>query len=203
MVKPKKVPGLDYLAEPGEDENISFGVIRTPGPKGEQVTMESAVCRRMFPVDRPEDPSQRWEKPTCARADVLLPEGVSDSLWDVQALCRAYDEARFPCLRDVLFSTTVRAPELETGHGRIHDFHHMVTEYARCAFARMRKLPVVVILHVPARAAMPGPVHWHLLAPCRRLSVVAGPSTFCTDLLKAGRLQVEREFAEWRRGWLA
>jgi hypothetical protein len=201
MGKPKKVPGLDYLAEPGDEENISFGVIRTPGPQGETINMEGAVCRRMFPVGRPTDPLRRWDKPTCARAEVLLPEGASDALWDVQALCRAYDEASFPGLRDVLLSTTVRAPELENGHLRIHEHHHMVTEYARCAFPQIRRLPVIVILHIPAKAAMPGPVHWHLLAPCRRLSPAAGPSTFCTDLLEDGRLKVEREFADWRRGW--
>lgn len=192
-----KVPGLDYLAHPGEDPNVSFGVIQAIGPDGQLNTMEGAVCRRLYPHDRPLDPTDPWHGPTCEHYEVMLPGSASDELWKPQALCRAYDRARFPTLRDVMFSVTLRAPELEGGRLRIHEFHRIVTSYARARLVEARGLPVIVVVHVPARAAMPGPVHWHLLTPCRRLTNL-GPTTFCTELLEAGRPTVEREWKEWR-----
>lgn len=200
MAAPKKVPGLDYLAQPGEDPNLSLGVIQVVGPDGKPNTMEAAVCRRLHPRDRPKNPSASWDRPTCEHHEVLLPKGASDELWKAQALCRAYDAAAFPSLRDILFSITIRAPELEAGGMRIHEYHRVVTEYARTNLVDVRKLPVIAIVHVPARSAMPGPVHWHLLAPCRVWSQAAScPGTFSKELLDGGRPIIEREWADWKK----
>jgi hypothetical protein len=200
MPTTKKVPGLDYLAAAGKDPNVSFGVVQVISPDGKPNTMESAVCRRLFPRDRPKNPSASWDQPTCYHVEVLLPPGASDELWKPQALCRAYDRAAFPSLRDILFSITLRAPELEGGGLRIHDYNRVVTDYARVHLAEGRNLPVVSCIHVPAMSAMQGFIHWHLLAPCRAYSRGAsGPSTFCTELIENGRSIIEDEWCAWKK----
>jgi len=198
MARLKRVPGLDYLAEPGDDPDISFGVVQTIGPEGRANSMEASVCRRLFPHDRPADPTEPWQNPTCFYWEVLLPRGTSDEFWrDPQALSQAYDAAAFPGLRDRVINLTLRVPQLESSGRRIHEYHQIVTGFARAHLVE-RGLPTIAIIHVPSRAAMPGPIHWHCLIAARRWSPITGPSTFCRDLLAGGRAVIEGEWRAWK-----
>ena len=198
MPAPKKVPGIDYLAQPGQDPNVSLGVIQALGPQGDANSMEAAVFRRLHPRDRPLDHTAPWIKPTCEHFEVMLTAGADDEFWKPQALCRAYDRAAFPSLRDVLVSITLRAPDLHAGRMRIHEYHRIVTGYARAHMVEARGLPVIAIVHVPAKSALAAPVHGHLLVPPRRLTWL-GPADFCTELLEGGRPLVETEWAAWKK----
>lgn len=195
----RRVPGLDYLAQLGSDPDVSVGVVQAIGPDGQTNTMEASVCRRFFPHERPIDPSTAWDRPTCFHWEVTPPLGSGDEFWkNPQGLCRAYDAAAFPGLRDVLISVTLRAPSLEASGLGIRDYHHVVAGYVE-AHLSARGLPTITVIHVPSRAARPGPVHWHCLIAARRWSRVAGPSTFCRELLTGGRALVEQEWGDWKR----
>ena len=130
------MPGLDYLAEDGNDPDVSAGVIQAHGPSGELNTMEESVCRRLFPQNRPVNPQADWPKPTCFAHELFLPAGAHDDFWrEPQKLCRAYDLAAFPGLRDILISATLRAPWLEEKGLRIHEFHQVVDQFERIVFS--------------------------------------------------------------------
>lgn len=200
MAIARKVPGLDYLAEEGEDPDVSAGVIQVIGPDGQTNSMEASVCKRLYPHRRPSSPSEPWRDPTCYHWDVVLPLGAHDDLWkDPQKLCRAYDAATFPGLRDLLISLTLRAPWLEAKGIRIHEFHQVVTGFAKARLAG-RGLPTIIAIHVPSRSGRPqaGPIHWHCLIAARRWSALTGPSSFCREVLIDARKVLEDEWRQWR-----
>ena len=204
MAFARKVPGLDYLAEDGEDPDVSAGVIQTAGPSGETNSMEASVCKRLFPQNRPVDPFADWPQPTCFAYEVFLPAGAHDDYWrNPQKLCREYDAAAFPGLRDIMISATFRAPGLEASGMRIHEFHQVVAGFVRSRLIE-RGLPTIAIVHVPSLAGRPqsGPVHWHCLIAARRWSSLVGPSTFCSELLSDARGILEQEWGTWRRSHL-
>lgn len=201
MANAKKVPGLDYLAQDGADPDISAGVIQAIGPNGEKNSMEKSVCRRLFPQQKPHDPFADWPQPTCFHHEVIVPRGTHDDYWrDPQKLCRAYDAATFPGLRDILVTATFRVPQLESSGLKINEYHQIVVGFVR-AYLTERGLPTITAIHVPSAGGNPhaGPVHWHCLVAARRWSPLTGPSTFCTDLLLNTRTVLEQEWGQWKK----
>lgn len=197
-------PGLDYRPVCGGDPNLSFGVVQNEPDAKLPTTAEAVVFRRAFPVQRPASHDSEWVNPTCEKIEVLLPPGASDELWDPQALCRAFDRQSFAGLRDVAIVITLRFPEIEApasigeGTPRLHECWHLASNFAAERLVKERRLAVIPVLHVPSRAARPGPPHLHLLALARQL-LPSGFGQFSQPLASdEGREIVEKEWAEWR-----
>ncbi len=194
--KVKAPPRLDYAPVLGETENLSFGVIQAD-PDGE-TTAERTVGRRLFPVLRPETFSARWPTPTCEKVEVLLPRGASDEPWDPQRLAQAYDRQCFGSIRDLVINVTIRFPELDEipQRLRLHEVWQLICGFA-AHMATEHQVAVVLALHVPARAARPGPAHVHLLIPARLLPT--GFGKFVQPLASdEGRTIVETAWGLWR-----
>jgi len=195
--KVKAPPRLDYAPVLGETKNLSFGVIQAD-PDGE-TTAESTIGRRLFPVLRPVTFSARWPTPTCEKVEVLLPRGASDELWDPQRLAQAYDRQCFGSIRDLVINVTIRFPELDEipQRLRLHEVWQLTCGFA-AHMATEHQVAVVLALHVPARAARPGPAHVHLLIPARLL-LPTGFGKFAQPLASdEDRAIVETAWDLWR-----
>ena len=198
-------PGLDYVPVPGRNSNLIFGVIRT-SLGGVTNTALNAVFKRLFPVNRPDNPHQPWPKPSCYRYDVLLPPGAPNDYVDPEVLCRADDKQGWKGLKDLIVITTMRFPEtvadpptltLAEAYERARAF-----AYARFCSVPERRLAVILAFHVPAHAGVEENVpHCHLMALSRRVS--AGSLGF-GELLSyplatdAGRQIIDDEYDAWR-----
>lgn len=203
MVKKiKAVPGLDYSPVVGEDENLSFGVTQADPQAKVPMCAEAVVFRRLFPVQRPDLYAVPWRNPTCEKLDVLLPPGASEVLMDAQLLCRTYDQQCFANIRDLVIMINLRFPEVDqvAGGMRLHEAWELARGFAMKSLVEERGLAVVQVLHVPARAARPGPAHVHLLAPARAL-LPSGFGHFARPLASdEGRALMDAEWAAWRAG---
>lgn len=192
-------PGLDYAPVSGDDENLSFGVPQADCDGKGPLSLEQFVGKRLFPVQKPKDYSRPWERVTCFKSDVLLPAGASDELWDVQRLCRAYDQQCFEGIRDLAVIVTLRFPEVEAIPQimRLTEAWEVARGFAMERLVKDRGLAVVAILHVPARAARPGHPHVHLIAPARQL-LPSGFGKFARPLATdEGRTLMDAEWQAW------
>lgn len=201
--------GLDYSPVMGDARTVSFGVIQTRLPQQKPdltadvgtTTAEGAIFRRLFPIQKPADPTRPWDKPTCAKWDVLLPEGASDDYLDPQQLARAYDRQAFGVIRDLLVIITLRFPEVDAALPtmKLHEAWELSRSFANEKLVMERRLAVVPVLHVPGRAAKPGFPHVHLMTFARELL----PSSFGmfsrSIASDEGRCIIDKEWAEWRR----
>lgn len=203
MAKKMKMPppGLDYLPVIGATDNLSFGIVQAePVGGGAQVTAESAVFKRMYPVLRPEDPKAAWINPTCFMHSVQLPPGASDELWSAQRLARAYDEQGYQ-LRDVIVIVTLRFPEAEVIPPalRLHEAWQTSQDFVRQRIVSEHGVAAISVMHVPARAARPGSPHVHVMVPAREL-LPSGFGKFARPLgTDEGRAIMDFEWASWRR----
>ena len=83
---------------------------------------------------------------------------------------------------------------------RLHEAWELARGFAMKSLVEERGLAVVQVLHVPARAARPGPAHVHLLAPARAL-LPSGFGHFARPLASdEGRALMDAEWAAWRAG---
>ncbi len=192
-------PGLDYSPVTGAIDDLSFGVIRVePGARSTN-TAEGAIFRRLFPVLKPDDCRQPWREPTCFRYDVLLPSGASDDWRDAQRLARAYDEQGFSLI-DLIVTITLRFPEVEVFPQviKLHEAWEMARAFTLERLVKVHNVAAVCVMHIPARAARPGPPHVHLLIPAREV-LVTGFGKFARPLATdEGRVLLDTEWAVWR-----
>jgi hypothetical protein len=192
-------PGLDYSPITGEVANFSYGIIQADAAAPER-TVEQAVFRRLFPVMKPKDAAGPWPSPTCDKWDVLLPRGAADELRDAQQLCRTFDRQGFGGLRDLLIINTLRFPEVDEAcpSMKLHEVWELTRAFAHKRLVGDRRLPVIPVLHVPARAAKPGLPHAHLMILARQL-LPSGLGGFVRVLLtEEGRAVIEQEWLAWR-----
>lgn len=190
-------PGLDYAPVSGEVENVSFGVAQATDAAGDTMTAEEFIGKRLFPVNRPEDLTQAWPKPTCEKSDVILPRGAADHLWHPQDLARAYDRHTFNVIRDIAVILTLRFPEIEEvpQTSKLHEAWELARNFAYERLAMERSLAVVAVMHVPSRNARPGFPHVHLIAPARVL-LPSGFGKFARSIaVPEGRAVLEQEWA--------
>lgn len=185
------IVGMDYVAIPGTNPDLSFGVVRRE-LKGCAFDTGEAVLRRLRPVGAKPRPGEEWV-PTCYRSDVLLPLGAEDRLNTAKALCEAYEAQAFSGIRDLLIMMTVRFP------GAAEPLHE-IWEEAR-AFAlqltRSKGVAAIVAMHVPALAGKPGrPVHAHIMLPARRLERFGFGEFLPSLACDGGREIVEKAWAE-------
>jgi hypothetical protein len=192
-------PGLDYAPVSGALEALSFGVIQAvPGAKPTN-TAEGAIFRRLYPILKPVDAALPWLQPTCFRHDVLLPAGASDDWCDAQRLARTYDEQGFS-LVDLVIAVNLRFPEAEALPQRIklHEAWEMARAFTLERLVRVHNVAAVCVMHVPARAARPGPPHVHVLIPAREV-LPTGFGKFARPLATdEGRELLDAEWAAWR-----
>ncbi|NNM76511.1 hypothetical protein HJG53_06290 [Sphingomonas sp. ID1715] len=193
--KLKAPPGLDYQPVTGDVEHVSFGVAQAGGDAG--LTVEQFIGKRAFPVMRPKDLTLPWPKTTCYKLDVQLPRGASDELWDPQRLAQAYDRQCFSAIRDLVVIVTLRFPEVDEGHMRLHEAWRLGWGFAD-KLVKDHGVAVVAAMHVPARAAKLGLPHVHLMIPARQL-LPSGFGKFARPLATDdGRALVEKAWAAWR-----
>lgn len=163
----RKLPpivGMDYVAIPGSNPNLSFGVVRRE-LKGLTFNTGEAVLRRLRPVGGIGGSHEQWVA-TCYRADVLLPPGAEDRLTSAKALCEAYEDQAFVGIKDLLIIVTLRFPSFP---GALHGIWEEVRAFA-LEFACTRSVAAVLAMHVPALAGRVGRwPHVHVMIPARRL----------------------------------
>ncbi|MXO65962.1 hypothetical protein [Altericroceibacterium endophyticum] len=195
--KVKAPPGLDYEPVLGEMENLSFGVAQAD-PNNE-LTAERFLGRRLFPVMKPHDMSLPWPQPTCHKFDVILPPGASDEFWDPQRLVKAYDRQCFNSIRDLVVIVTLRFAQVDVVPQitRLHEVWELGRGFA-ANLVEEHSVAVVVVMHVPARAAKPGFPHLHLMIPARQL-LPSGFGKFARPLATdEGRAIVEDAWKTWQ-----
>jgi hypothetical protein len=195
--KHKAPPGLDYAPITGPTSTLGFGIVQATN--GDENSATSAVFRRLYPVLRPDHPNAPWLQPTCFRHDVLLPPGASDELWCARRLTQAYDEQGFS-LKDLVVVVTLRFPEVELRPQvmRLHEAWEMARSFAIDRLVRIYGTAAICIMHVPARAARPGPPHVHILVPAREL-LPSGFGKFARPLATdEGREIMDIEWEAWR-----
>ncbi|WP_265564098.1 hypothetical protein [Sphingomicrobium arenosum] len=193
----KAPPGLDYDPVVGETEHLSFGVAQAGGERS--LTATRFVGKRLFPVSPPDDWGAEWPHPTCLRADVLLPAGAGDDCWETRQLCEAYDRQGFGGLRDLVIITTVRFPDIDgvASSMRLHAAWEDARGFAR-SLVDNYGAPLVMVMHVPARAGRPGHPHVHLMMLAREL-LPSGFGKFVRALLSEnGRDEIDKAWAAWR-----
>lgn len=188
------IAGMDYVAIPGDNPDLSFGVIRRR-LKGRTFDTRECVLRRLRPIGGSSPTSEEWV-PTCYRLDVLLPPGANDRLRSPKALCDAYEAEAVPSIKDLLIVVTVRSPAPAVA---LHEIWEEARAFA-LDFSRTTGTAAILIMHVPALTGRAGrPPHVHIMIPARKLERYGFgeflPSLACDD----GRHIVE---AAWRK-WLA
>lgn len=153
----------------GQTEGFSFGVLRRQFSNRTNRTHE--WIHRKLHLDRavaPPPEAPRW-KPDCARHDVLLPDGVMDTLLNPALLALSFEaEAegdRFR--RDLVIHVRLVAPPDRP----LHAFWERARRFAAEALVGEAGLPVILALHDPARTVVrePAPAHVHLMALARKL----------------------------------
>lgn len=195
--KHKAPPGLDYAPITGETD-LSFGIVQAKDDGKHSAT--DSVFRRLYPILRPEDPSAPWRTPTCFRHDILLPAGGSDELWSSQRLANSYDDQGFS-LKDLVVIVTLRFPEVEACPQtmRLHEAWEMARAFTMQRIVSPHGVAAICVMHVPARAARPGPPHVHILIPAREL-LPTGFGRFARPLATdEGRSLMDQEWMAWRQ----
>jgi len=190
----RKLPpivGMDYVAIPGTNPNLSFGVIRRE-LKGRVFHTGEAVLRRLRPVGNVGGADQEWV-PTCHRADILLPSGSEDRFKTAKALCSTYEEQAFHGIKDLLIVVTLRFPAAATP---LHEIWEDVRAFA-LDFSRSRQVASILAMHVPALAGKSGrALHVHILMPARKLERYGFGEFLPALACDKGREIVERAWAE-------
>jgi hypothetical protein len=182
---------MDYVAIPGSNPDLSFGVVRRE-LKGRVFNTIEAVLRRLRPLGATPHPEEDW-LPTCYRADVLLPPGAEDRLSTPKALCEAYEAQAFPGIKDLLIVVTLRFPGAEQP---LHEIWEEVRAFA-LDLARSKGVAAIVAMHVPALAGKPGrPVHGHIMLPARKLERYGFGEFLPSLACDGGREIVEKAWAD-------
>jgi hypothetical protein len=174
------IAGMDYVAIPGDNPDLSFGVIRRR-LKGRSFDTRDCVLRRLRPIGERSPTSGEWV-PTCYRLDVLLPPGADDRLRSPKALCDAYEAEAVPGIKDLLIVVTLRFPAPAVA---LHDIWEEVRAFA-LDFGRATGTACILIMHVPALTGRAGrPPHVHIMIPARKLERYGFgeflPSLACDD----------------------
>lgn len=190
----RKLPpivGMDYVAIPGSNPDLSFGVVRRE-LKGRVFDTGKAVLKRLRPVGGALRPNEEWV-PTCYRADVLLPSGAEDRLSTAQALCQAYEAQAFPGIKDLVIMVTVRFPAATMP---LHEIWEEVRGFT-LDFTRSKLVAAIIAMHVPALAGKSGrPLHAHIMIPARKLERYAFGEFLPSLACDAGREIVEKAWAD-------
>jgi hypothetical protein len=186
------IAGMDYVAIPGMNPDLSFGVVRRE-LKGRVFETGEAVLRRLRPVGGLTKPEEVWV-PTCYRSDVLLPPNAEDRLSDAKALCGAYEAQAFPGIKDLLIVVTLRFPATSAP---LHDIWEDVRAFA-LDFVRSKGVAAILAMHVPALAGKAGrSPHVHIMIPARRLERYAFGEFLPNLACDAGRDTIETTWNSW------
>ncbi len=102
---------------------------------------------------------------TAEKIEVLLPTGADDRFLDPRLLVEEIDARSVESGQALLTYVTLGFPDV----CRIHEAWEKTRAFVRSSFVRRRKLPVILVLHVPARAGSDGDVHCHLLISPRQM----------------------------------
>lgn len=185
------IVGMDYVAIPGSNPDLSFGVVRRE-LKGHVFDTREAVLRRLRPLGPKLRADEDWV-PTCYRADVLLPPGAEDRLSSAKELCEAYEAQAFPGIKDLVIVMTLRFP----GAGQpLHEIWEEVRAFAY-EITRSKGVAAIVAMHVPALAGKPGrPVHGHIMLPARKLERYGFGEFLPSLACDGGRDILEKAWAE-------
>ena len=186
------IAGMDYVAIPGRNPALSFGVVRRE-LKGRVFETGEAVLRRLRPVGGVTKPEEAWI-PTCYRSDVLLPPNAEDRLSEAKALCAAYEAQAFAGIKDLLIVATLRFP---SDARPLHAIWEDVRAFA-FEFVRARGVAAILAMHVPALAGkIGGSPHVHMMIPGRTVERY-GFGEFLPHLAcDAGRDIIESAWNAW------
>ena len=186
---PRSAPrGLDYV--PVGCAELGFGVVRRT-LAGKTNDAREFVWKKLHPVRRSASWTEAW-RPSAARSDVLLPAAAPDALSDPFALCRAYEEASWSTVKDLVIVITFRL-----GDGRLHTQFEHIRSFVRHAFCEQRQLPAILALHTPRASGVDRAAHVHVMVLPRRLGEGFGTfadTNLCSD---RGAPLIAAEWAAW------
>lgn len=131
---------------------------------------------KLHPATAGLNSSHRPWVPTAQRVDILLPEGSSDLMSAPAALLQSFEDFAGPGQKDLLLHIKLQCPPSD----RLHVFWERARRFARARFVEDEKLPVILVLHVPAARAScqePGAPHVHMLVLARQLNELGWGAT--------------------------
>jgi hypothetical protein len=188
---PKRaIAGMAYV--PVGTPEVGYGVVRRRLGDTTNDTRDF-IWRKLHPVQRPASWDKSWS-PTAMRWDILLPAAAPDDLAGPFTVTRAYEEAAWDEIKDLVICITLRLDPTRALHAQYED----VRAFAKSNLVEDRELPVILAIHDPAAAATDRPPHIHIMALARKLGrrfgTFAEPA-LCSD---RGAAIIADEWTEWR-----
>lgn len=148
--------------------SLEYGVLRR-SYRGQENNAHDWVHAKLHPDQAHAPPVQSvaWS-PNCARHDVLLPTGASDSFLNPALLVHSFEAEAGAYRKDLIVHLKLTAP---SDGAPLHEFWERVRAFARTAVVNEAGLPTIIVLHNPALTVMrhPPAAHVHLIAMARRL----------------------------------
>jgi hypothetical protein len=174
----------------GANENFTFAVLKkTYGGHKNSACLFGFHKLNPLGLQRDENgvPAKEFG---CYKSDVVLPIDADDAMDSEAELLIAIEESATRFNPALLIYLTLSFPNAT----RMHHCWKEGMAFAAEAFARKRRLPVVIIQHRPGAAGSSNPVHLHLLVGPRQLDGT-GFRGYADDILGDEGQQIL--FGEW------
>ncbi|NIJ35301.1 hypothetical protein [Sphingomonas oligoaromativorans] len=211
-----KIAAVSLQAKPAESDPLSwlylnpavegfeavpgytFGVLRRTF-RGRTNSAAEFCRRKAQPIPPAGGATSALWAVTAEKIEVLLPAGADDRFLEPRLLTEEIDARSVESEQALLTYVTVSFPNVR----RVHEAWETARAFARSSFVQRRTLPVILVLHVPARAGSDRDVHCHLLISPRQLDGIGlrgFERSFCHD---EGQAIIHAEWLAHVWGWEA